>query len=266
MTALLNGSRCADAGLKMLKMLAPLALGIVVLVFVPSAVSQVIAASPATAAPAQTADHQADQPSADGSNLPEAPQPRQVASIHAKYIPAGVKAQPIDAHDKVLLGVRDLYGPVNLGGIFLASGYEQLLNGQPNYGTDRGAYGERLGAAAIRDNSQGIFTDAVFAPLLHEDPRYYIEGPGYSLVHRALYAITRPLITRKDNGRRTINGALLLGYASSAALTNAYYPQSNRNVHDTLSTFGGSIGGAALGFFIGEFSSPLLQALHLEKR
>ena len=41
---------------------------------------------------------------------------------------------------------------------------------------DSGAFGERLGAAGIRDTTQGVFTDSVFAPLLHEDPRYYMAG------------------------------------------------------------------------------------------
>jgi hypothetical protein len=81
-----------------------------------------------------------------------------------------------------------------------------------------------------------------------------------------LYAITRPLITKTDSGKDTINGALLLGYASAAALSYTYYPSVNQNFRDTASTFGGSIGGAALGFVVSEFSSDVLQSLHLKKR
>ena len=216
---------------------------------------------------------------ADGAaTLPDAPsaqlkplkpvQPTQpgippLAPLKAKTIPAGWRAQPLTAKDKVLVGAHDLYSIENFGAMFLAAGYEQAFNSQPNYGTDRGAFGERLGAAAIRETSQGIFTDMVFSPLLHEDPRYYQEGDQYSVVHRTLYAITRPLITRKDNGGHTINGSLLLGYAASAALTPSFYPPLNRNFHDTVSTYGGSIGGAALGFFVSEFSGDVFEALHL---
>jgi hypothetical protein len=188
-----------------------------------------------------------------------------VATIYTKYIPAGWAAQHITARDKVVIGIRDLYNPLNFAAIILTAGYEQALNGEPNYGVDRGAFGQRLGAAGIRETTQGVFTDSVFAPLLHEDPRYYVEGAQYGFFHRTIYAATRPLITRTDSGHRSVNGALLLGYAASSALTYTYYPEINRNFKDTASTFGGAIGGAALGFFVSEFSSDVLVKLHLKK-
>lgn len=188
------------------------------------------------------------------------------ASLHTKYIPAGWSVvHPLPAKDKVLLGLNDTYDVRNLATIFLAAGYEHLLNGQPNYGVNSEAFAKRLGASAIRGTTEGVFTDSVFAPLLHEDPRYYVEGPDYSLVHRTLYSITRPLITRTDSGHESINGSLLLGYASASALSYTYYPQINKNFHDTAATFGGAIGGAALGFFVSEFSTEVLQKLHLNK-
>jgi hypothetical protein len=188
-----------------------------------------------------------------------------VATIYTKYIPAGWAAQHITARDKMVIGIRDLYNPLNFAAIILTAGYEQALNGEPNYGVDRGAFGERLGAAGIRETTQGLFTDAVFAPILHEDPRYYVEGPQYGFFHRTIYAVTRPLITRTDSGRSSVNGALLLGYAASSGLTYAYYPQINKNFADTAETFGGALGGAALGFFVSEFSTDVLVMLHLKK-
>jgi hypothetical protein len=189
-----------------------------------------------------------------------------VAPIHQKYILAGVRAQPVGARDKMVIGLMDSYRLTNFGGMFAAAGYEQLRNHQPNYGTDRGAFGERLGAAAIRDTAQGVLTDGVYASLLHEDPRYYVEGPQYGVFHRALYALTRPLITRTDRGRTTLNGAELLGYASASAISDTYYPPSNRNVRDTAEAFAGSLGGSALGFMLTEFTSSLWHDLHIGPR
>jgi hypothetical protein len=187
----------------------------------------------------------------------------QVAPIHRKYIMPDMRAQTLTAWDKVIIGLKGTYSPMNFGGIIFAAGYEQLRNGQPDYGTDSGAFGERLGAAGIRGTSQGVFTDSVFAPLLHEDPRYYVEGKQYGIVHRALYAATRPVITRTDSGRRTINGAQLLGYAASTALNNAFYPPSNRNVKDNVEAYAGSIGGSALCFLLTEFTASMWHVLHL---
>jgi hypothetical protein len=198
-------------------------------------------------------------PAADAKSEP-------VASIYTKYVPAGYRGQPLTARDKVILGARDLYAPFSILSMITTAGYSQVLNGEPNYGTDRGAFGERLGAAGIRDTSEGIFTDMVFSPLLHQDPRYYVEGPGHNFFHRLIYSATRPLITRTDGGRETVNASLMLGYAGASALSYTYYPKINQNFHDTASTFGGSIGGAAFGDVVSEFSDQFLQAIHLKKR
>jgi hypothetical protein len=182
-----------------------------------------------------------------------------------KDIQPGWQAPPLDAHSKVLQTLHDLYMPESFLGFLVAAGYSQGVNGQPNYGVDRGAFGERLGAAAIRDSSQDLFTGAVFAPMLHQDPRYYIEGDGYSAAHRTLYAITRAVITRRDDGKQTLNTSLLLGYAAAAALTNAYYPQNERTAKDSARTYGASIGGAAAGFVFHEFIGDALEIIHLRK-
>lgn len=187
-----------------------------------------------------------------------------VATIHTAYIPAGWTAQPLTAHDKVILGLHDSVSPFSFLGIIFSAGYSHLVNGQPNYGTDKGAFGERLGATAIRDSMEGIFTDSVFAPILHEDPRYYVEGSKYGFIHRVLYAGTRPIITRTDSGHETLNGALLLGYASASAVSYTYYPAINQNFKDTVATFGGGLAGAAIGDLVSEFSDEILVKLHLK--
>ncbi len=187
----------------------------------------------------------------------------QVAPIHRKYIMPDMRAQTITARDKVIIGLKGTYSLQNFGGIIFAAGYEQLRNGQPNYGTDRGAFGQRLGAGAIRDTTQGVFTDSVFAPLLHEDPRYYIQGNQYSFGHRVFFALLRPVVTRSDSGRRTINGAQLLGYASSTALNNAFYPASNRNAADNAKAYASSIAGSAASSLLIEFTASFWHVLHL---
>lgn len=228
----------------------------------------------------------------DGTVLPEAPLPQQssdpqqrkaltaadpvmvspqtqrpIVTRYSKYIPAGAAAPQIHGREKLVLGARDLYSPGNFLDMVFSAGWEHLTNSEPNYGTNSGAFAQRVGAAALRETSGDILTDGVFSVMLHEDPRYFVLGPEYGYVHRTLYAITRPLVTRNSSdGHATINGAMILGFAGSSALTATYYPQSNRNFHDVISTFGGSFGGAALGFFIDEFSDQALEKLHLKKK
>ncbi len=250
--------------------------------------------APATTAPAATTPDAtiASAPEADtssSSSLPDAPSAqrpadtgRLVASIpapaageapktnvapkYAKFIASGETAQKINVHDKIIIGARDLYSPENFLAIVFAAGYEQVTNGQPNYGTNSTAFGQRVGAAAVRETSQGVLTDMVFSTILRDDPRYYAQGSDSGFIHRTVYAVTRVLVTKTDSGRATVNAPLLLGYAATAAMTPLYYPQINRNFHDVASGYGGSLGGAAIGFLFSEFSDSVLQTLHLEKK
>jgi len=218
-------------------------------------------ASPLPEAPsailrASTVDFDGQTPS--NGNGPE-------VSRFAKYVPAGSTAPQITAHDKVVIGLRDSVSPLSILGILVSSGYSHITNGEPNFGTDKGAFGQRLGAIAIRDTTENIFANSVYAPLLHEDPRYYVEGPQYGFFHRVLYAATRPLITRTDSGRNTINAAQILADASAGAISYTYYPQINKNFHDTAATFGGLLGGDALADVVNEFSHQILKMFHLSK-
>jgi hypothetical protein len=161
-----------------------------------------------------------------------------------------------------MFGVHAAFSPYGILSWTAAAGYEQLLNGSPNFGTDRGAFGQRLGAAAIRDSTEDIFSDSVLSPIFHEDPRYYRLGSEHRLAVRVLYAITRPLITRSDEGAATPNLALVGGTLAGAGLTNAYYPRNNRGARQTFEIFGGSIGGEAFSDAIREFFGDFTQRLH----
>lgn len=198
-------------------------------------------------------------------NIQQSPAATYVAPRSLKFVLPDWTAQPLTAHDKVMLGLENTYTLFSFLGIVASAGYSHLTNGQPNYGADRGAFGQRLGSVAIRDTSEDIFTDCVFAPLLHEDPRYYVEGARYGLFHRLMYAVTRPIITRTDSGRESINGSLLLGYASASAIAYSYYPPINQNAKDTVATFGGALAGATVGDVVNEFADGLLIKLHLKK-
>ena len=178
----------------------------------------------------------------------------------------GEIAEPMDARTKVVAGFKDSVSLFAATGWFAAAGWEQLTNGSPNYGTDAGAFGQRLGAAVIRGTSEGIFSESLFAPLFHEDVRYYIMGRGHNFFKRAIYAGTRSIITRTDSGRTTPNFSLIAGNAGSALLTIPIYPDQNTSAKEVASTFGYALGGSALGFVVDEFIVDALVDLHIKKK
>lgn len=199
------------------------------------------------------------QPSTAASSAPPP------ASRLSKIIQPGQQAPSLTARDKLELSAKSAVAPMSIASWFVSAGWSQLTNGAPNYGTDKGAFGERLGAAAIRDPSEEILSTGVMAAALHEDPRYYKLGRGHGIGRRIVYAATRVLVTRTDHGRATPNLALLGGNLTGSILTNAYYPSVNHGVSQTLMIFGNSLGGSAIGFGIDEFLDDALVLAHLKK-
>ncbi len=200
---------------------------------------------------------------AEGKTVP-ATTTMPMAPMYSRVIPAGMATPQVHKWDKITLATRNLYSLTSVTSFFASAGWDHLTNGQPNYGTDRGAFGERLGAAAIRDSSQAFLSNGPFAVWLHQDPRYFALGSHHSIPRRVWYAITRPLITRdSSDGHAVVNTSLILGQAAGTALNNLYYPKSNRNFHDNLAGFGGSMGGSALSFAMDEFTSDLLRVMRL---
>jgi hypothetical protein len=206
------------------------------------------------------------EPSFDAASAGRSAEQMHTASRFAMTISPGQQAPSLTATDKFLMGAKNAVTPFSITGWLLSAGYSHVTNGTPNYGTDRGAFGQRLGATALRNMSEGVFSTSVMSTVFHEDPRYYKRGRDHSIAKRALYAATRAIITRTDSGKTTPNFALLSGNLAGAALTNAYYPPLNHGVSQTMMIFGTSVGGSALGFCVSEFLSDTLEIVHLKKR
>src|SRR5581483_11702352 len=195
------------------------------------------------------------KPLMSGSADPAATSSMPVAPMFSRVIPAGMATPQIHKWDKITLATRNLYSATSIVSFVTSAGWDQLTNGQPNYGTNSRAFGQRVGAAVIRDSSQAFLSNGPFAVWLHQDPRYFALGAHHSIPKRAWYAVTRALVTRDStDGHAELNTSLILGQAAGTALNNLYYPKSNRNFHDNLAGFGGSMGGAALSFAMDEFT------------
>lgn len=216
-------------------------------------------------ASADNSSSSADSPF-DSAPITQSAPPRAAASRWDTVIAPGQQAPALSSKDKFLMSARDSVSPSSMVGWFTSAGWSHLLDTSPNVGVDKGAFGQRLGIAAVRGISEDLLSNAVMASAFHEDPRYYkMGGHGHSITQRAVYAATRVFITRSDSGRETANLSLLTGDLEAAALTNAYYPARNRTAGRTMLTYGSSLAGAALGFGVTEFLDDALKLAHLKK-
>jgi hypothetical protein len=136
-------------------------------------------------------------------------------------------APPMLAKQKFHLSIRSIIDPVSLLAVAGIAGAEQYKNIYPDYGGGIEGYGKRYGAA-LANHASGIFLGrAVYPSIFHQDPRYFYRGKG-SIGSRALYAISAAVIARGDDGRWKPNYSRVLGNFSAAAISNLYYPASDR--------------------------------------
>ncbi len=128
---------------------------------------------------------------------------------------------------KFQLGFRSEIDPVTLTIIGAEAGIEQYYNRFPSFGQDEGGYAKRYGAAYATDFTGTMIADAALPSLFHQDPRYFYKGTG-SFRSRALYAISRTLICRGDNGRNQFDYSRVLGDFAAGGISNLYYPAADR--------------------------------------
>jgi hypothetical protein len=100
--------------------------------------------------------------------------------------------------------------------------------------------------------------------VLHQDPRYFRLGKG-KFIHRFLYAARSTVICHGDNGKNQPNVSNVLGNFISGAISNAYYPASERGFSLTMQngayvTLYGAVGGQIL-----EFGPDLARLIHRKK-
>ncbi len=153
-------------------------------------------------------------------------------------------APPMQAKQKFKLSFRSLMDPVSFLSVAGIAGAEQYKNVFPAYGGGIEGYGKRYGAALANHASGALLSRAVYPSIFHQDPRYFYKGNG-SVRSRMLYAISAAFMTRGDNGNWEPNYSHLLGNFSGAALSNLYYPRSDRGaslvLFNGLATTGGDI-------------------------
>ncbi len=135
-------------------------------------------------------------------------------------------AAPLTTKLKFSLALKAETDPVTVIGIGLVAGMDQA-GATPNYGLGAEGYAERFGALYANGFSDIMIGGAILPSLLHQDPRYFYQGTGTKKA-RALHAISSPFIAKGDNGRWEPNYSSIGGDLATGAISNAYYPESNR--------------------------------------
>jgi hypothetical protein len=161
-------------------------------------------------------------------------QQRVLGIIPNFYVVYDHNAEPLTTKLKFKLALRTSFDPVTITGVALLAAINQAGD-TPNYGQGWGAYADRFGSAAADGLINIMIGGAILPSLLHQDPRYFYQGSG-TTKSRTLHALSSPFVCRGDNGRLQPNYSTIGGDLATAAISNAYYPGSDRGVRQTFDT------------------------------
>jgi Carboxypeptidase regulatory-like domain len=168
------------------------------------------------------------------------------------YVVYDREAVPLTTKLKYQLALKAGTDVVTIAGAAFLAGINQAAD-TPDYVQGAKGYGQRFGAAFADGFSDIMIGGAILPSLLHQDPRYFYQGTG-TTKSRLLHAVSAPFICKGDNGREQFNYSSIGGDLASGALSNLYYPASNRGpglvFSGALITTGGRIANALAQEFI----------------
>jgi len=159
---------------------------------------------------------------------------------------------PLSARQKFEFFIKPTFDPSIAVIAVVGTLFSAKSTSQPAFGAGAAAYGQKAGAIAADYAANNLFAKALLPTVLHQDPRLFRKQDG-SVVSRFMYGISRPFVTRTDDGRSALNTSYLGGVSMTVALSNAYYPERNRNASDSAARYGEIIGVDAAVSVIREF-------------
>ena len=183
-----------------------------------------------------------------------------IPNFYVVYDPSPV---PLTTKLKFQLALKTSTDAFTVLGVGVLAGINQA-GGTPNYAGGIRGYSERFGAGAADGLSDIMIGGAILPSLLRQDPRYYYQGTGTDR-SRTLHALSSPFVCRGDNGRLQPNVSSLGGDLGSAALSNLYYPPSNRGTGLIFENFALSTGERMLSSVFQEFVVPKLTKHHKDR-
>ncbi|HEY1676519.1 MAG TPA: carboxypeptidase-like regulatory domain-containing protein [Candidatus Sulfotelmatobacter sp.] len=151
------------------------------------------------------------------------------------YVVYDPSPAPLTTKLKFQLALKTSADPFTIAGVGVLAAMNQA-GGTPNYAGGIRGYSERFGAGAADGFTDIMIGGAILPSLLHQDPRYYYQGTG-TTGSRMVHALSSPFVCKGDNGHRQINLSSMGGDLGSAALSNLYYPPSNRGANLIFENF-----------------------------
>ena len=156
-------------------------------------------------------------------------QTKRILGVIPNYrsVSADTHLPPQTVKDKFVAAGHDSF---DYGSFVLAAvqaGFSISGNSYPEFGKGPLGYGRYYWRTLLDTADENFMVGGVLPAALHQDSRFYTLGHG-NIAHRALYASTRVLITRGDNGSAEPNFSEIIGAGAASGISSTYYPERYR--------------------------------------
>jgi hypothetical protein len=160
-------------------------------------------------------------------------------AIDGKPYPAVQEWRPLTTREKFDVFLHSTYAPRTFANAAIDEAMDRAKGKHLNSEYETGARGmaQRYGINLATAESEVFFQRFLFPTLLKQDPRYF-RNPGLPFFQRALYAVSRVLITRTDDGGEAFNASRILSIGASRAVSDLYVPGERQGMHPVLGCVG----------------------------
>jgi hypothetical protein len=123
-----------------------------------------------------------------------------------------------------------------------------------------GGFDERIGYNMLRQATDRLTGDGVFAAVFRQDPRFYRQANG-PIVHRGLRAVRQTFMRHnsKGNGGERVNASGILCHAFGSYLAMIYYPDASAGAGVATRGFATAVAGDTESKLLLEFVPDLLR-------
>jgi hypothetical protein len=170
---------------------------------------------------------------------------------------------PINGTGRLEWAAKATLGPGSLFVGAIQAGWGNLTNRPPEYRGGMEGFGKRFGLRLSSVGTSNVM-EASLGAIWGEDPRYHLSDDRTTGGHFR-HAIKMTFMADKADGSVAPAYARFIAYAGSNAISNAWRPDSQRNVDSTVTRIGERFAGKLAGNLLKEYWPEIKRHTFLNK-
>jgi hypothetical protein len=182
------------------------------------------------------------------------PQTKRILGIMPNFraVSTDEKLPPQSVKEKFVTATEDSFDYSALFVPLMLTAYDMGTDATPEFHQGAAGFGRYFWHTAVDQTSENYMVEFVVPSITHEDTRFYTLGRG-RFMKRAVYALSRTVITRSDSGNEVFNSSEVIGAGAAAGLSSLYYPARERSFENVSKEWGLNVAIDGASFTFKEF-------------